>query len=87
MHGQQCIKTREKVFRIGFQICSEICFYTVSKKSKSDFLSIVIVITMQTITIESNTKLHAIKVMFIATKCLKVDKSRDSIYLFPLFVF
>jgi len=59
----------------------------VNKTSKSYFLSVVIVITMQKITIESNTKLHAITVMFIAKKWLKVDKSRDSIYFFPLFVF
>jgi len=45
-------------------------------------LSKVIVITMQTITIDLYTKLYAITVMFIAKKWLKVDKSRDFIYLF-----
>ena len=42
---------------------------------------------METITIDSSTKLHAITVMFIVKKTwLKLDKSRDCVF-FSLFVF
>ena len=53
-----------------------------SQVTNSALLSTVTVIHMQTITIEPYAKLLTITVMFIAKKWLKVDKSRDSIYLF-----
>lgn len=57
-----------------------------SQVANSGLLFTVIVIKMQTITIESYTKLHAITIMFIAKKGLKVDKSRDFMY-FSLFLY
>ena len=78
---------KTRFFALSWSVTKIILRCTVSNIVKSDFLSIFIVITMQTITIESNTKLHTITVMFTSKKWLKVDESRDCIYLFPLSVF